>query len=214
MHNKERNKDKLIRELQAKIILSNCYKDRYSQLIKIEERSKPDLFDTFLNLGVEVVFATKQKLQHAIDKCENPKETDNNRGDNKKKALIDGEFLKCSEKGLAFIAFWQDYHDLLNFFHKKLKKLNESHYKCNYDAYDLYIKGEIFGIDTDEITPLLKDMILIQDKQKYKYRYVYVQVLPYIYCFDLKNKICECKELGCEFCTNLHSLVKKEYDLL
>ena len=75
MQNKNHDRKKLIKELQAKIILANCYNERYPQINKIEEKGTPDLFDKNLNVGVEVVLSTQQKIENEIAKCKNPKQT-------------------------------------------------------------------------------------------------------------------------------------------
>ena len=211
MQNKKHDRKKLIRELQAKIILANCYNERYPQINKIEEKGTPDLFDKNLNVGVEVVLSTKQKIENEIAKCKNPK-TNNKEIDDYQKSLENGLFLISCKKKFVIATFWQDYKDLLNSFKNKLVNLNTKYFNCGYNAYDLYINAEKVGLDEDEIEAFLRAMILTQEKEQYKFRYVYIQFLPYLYSFDLGNNRCERKILKQEFCNKLDILVKNEYN--
>lgn len=212
MQNKKHDRKKLIKELQAKIILSNCYNERYPQINKIEEKGTPDLFDKNLNVGVEVVLSTKQKLENEIASCKNPKTNNKKKTNDYQKSLEDGMFLISCKKKFVIATFWQDYKELLNSFKDKLINLNTKYFKCGYNAYDLYINAEKVGLDDDEIETLLNAMILAQEKEQYKFRYVYIQFLPYLYCFDLANNRCERKTLKQEFCNKLDILVRNEYN--
>ncbi len=212
MQSKKHDRKKLIKELQAKIILSNCYNERYPQINKIEEKQTPDLFDKNFNVGVEVVLSTKQKIENEIARCKNPKTNNKKEIDDYQKSLEDGLFLISCKKKFVIATFWQDYKELLNSFKNKLINLNTKYFKCGYNAYDLYIDAEKVGLDDDEIEVLLKAMILTQEKEQHKFRYVYVQFLPYIYCFDLKNNGCERRILKQEFCDKLDILVNNEYN--
>jgi len=201
--NKEHNKEKLIRELQAKNILLQCYKKRY---FNIENSEKPDLIDKVANIGIEVVLSTNQDKENFINAFKKNNPTKIN--DAKNTTIFHSQY----ENKLACAFYWVDYNYLLNSFNDKLQKLHKVYCERKFNAYDLYIKAESVGVDVDEIEPLLKGMVLAQEKAQYKYRYVYIQFLPFIYCFDLQNNICEHKELTQEFCTNLDTIVKKEYD--
>lgn len=162
-------------EERARRILMYCIPVRYRNA---ELSESPDIIVPDLSIGTEVTECFRQTFQQNMSRARNITGKVNKElsGIDKKNIREQNVFVHRLPNGqlMAGVILWGDPHDLMVAYSKKLKKLNEHHFK-HYEENDLFIFAWL--IEEDELAKGVSEIIYslnLPTEYKYSFDNIYI----------------------------------------
>lgn len=182
---------KIYYEKRAQLtLIYNFSSSIYSTEIKLQDR--PDLYDSINNVGIEVTrsfYDNDAEISSLGTKCTNKHiaQVDENRM--KYIKSLEGELFEIDQYiyGCCFPAHWVTSTVIKNSYIKKIKKLNQGHYRsCTH--YDLYIYSPGFDeFEENHINNFMSEILKIQKNYNKRFRNVYIDDETVIYICNCYN---------------------------
>ena len=195
---------KKFKEEQAKLILTYCFPNRYQSA---ELSESPDIVVPGLSIGIEVTECVHQGLQQNMSRAHNiTGKTHKELSEIDKKNVMEQHvFVHELPNGTLIAGFtsWGNQHDLMASYSKKLKKLNEHHFK-HYKENNLFIFAWL--IDEDELTKGISEIINslnLPIEHKYSFDNIYIYKETSLVHICVKNQSVNYLHVPHEVMTNI-----------
>lgn len=166
---------KKFKEEQAKRILMHCFPNRYQSA---ELSEAPDIIVPALSIGTEVTECLHQDLQQNMSRARSITGKAHKELSEIDKKNIREQHIFAHElpngKLIAGFTSWGSQYDLMASYSKKLKKLNEHHFK-HYEENNLFIFAWL--IDEDELAKGISEIIYslnLPFEHKYNFDNIYI----------------------------------------
>ena len=171
-------------EMYALEVLQQLFPLKYR---KLRHGDKPDIYDEFQSVGIEVTVAVNPKMAAAMNEWNLSFYEDSEEKKNERRRKME-RYGECFQGG---IQVWKHMpckeEDIINIIQAKANKFeNYAHFK----TVDLYVEtlGNYSLVDYgDEPADFGNSMMKKIREIKVQFRYVYIEIIDYVYCFDVKN---------------------------